>query len=206
MTIKQITLAMMAITLAACGKANDSVQPGTGPNGAEGNTPTVNCNGAWNQYVTSHPQGRMEEFKSVTRMLTEGSELNRTVTNESTRVLESQTDRVTIETSVSGRRTTSTLTQAQFMDSCQKGASPDVPADTTVEVLERKSLSVTVPAGTFNSTYTKVRSQSRRGTAIIETWVDSLGTNVKTKTTVDTKSNGNSIQIITERELVRRQN
>ncbi len=174
MTRSRIFVSIAAMTLslafAACGDNK-------GANGQGGSAlSAASCSEMWKSHVAAHPQGRVLEYKSVTKMRMNGRDMDLGTETEESTVIESSNERVVTSVRTRGETIESAMTKADFEKSCADLGAGKVPGQTEgkVEIQERSRKSVTVPAGTFDCAYTKVRTTAANGegTATTEIWTE----------------------------------
>ena len=187
-----LVVAFSAVGLAGCGSGSDSNTPGT----EAGKTGKIDCAADWPAHVKANPQGREQEFRTVIKV-------NGRVFRDSRdteRVVESNAERVVISTNGAAPVP---KTRQQFLDSCGKGGLAGPSPEGTMEIVERSRKTVTVPAGTFDCAYIKMRvtsnAEGTTSTGTVENWSEGderSGAIVKSITTMES--------MVTTRELVRR--
>jgi hypothetical protein len=157
---------------------------GTPLNGqGEGSKP-VDCKDAWAKYVQANPNGALEKYQSTSTTTISGNSFD-TKSSATMKVLKSSDEAVTTQNTIQiaeGQANTSdsTLTKAEFVDACQKGA----PAEGTVPAFETGSEDLTVPAGRFSTKWIRTKSDQNGANSVITIYTATLasGSSLMVKT------------------------
>ncbi len=179
--------------LTGCGSSTATPETDTGKGAV------ADCKSAWTQYVAQHPLGKVEEFQTETKMRTGATERVLSSGRDTSRVTESNNEQVIVEVTSGGQTTPMKMTRAEMEKACDL-AVPTNPQGPAPEVLERSRKTVTVPAGTFDCAYTKVKVSQM----VVETWAEGDGRTGAVVKSVSTMPQRAGTEMITVRELVRR--
>ena len=166
-----------------------------------GGAASFNCGTAWKTYVAANPAGLSLAYKVTTETKdTGGVVLNSSSRQTETKIIESSDARVVTSDGE--------LSKAQFLEACGKVGGPEFGGlAAQVTVLEKGPRTITVPAGTFATDYSKssVVVGSSQGESTISSWTlsDGSGINVKSDVTVKSSAAGFSFESHTVTELVK---
>lgn len=176
------------------------------PVGSNSGAPTspapapADCEASWTHYVATHPVGLVMGYKTTqTTKDSAGAVLQSSVSSYEENITESNSTHVVSNRTVNveGLRrqivTTTELGKDEFVSGCSRlsgsisGPITGVPADISVQVLERSTQSVTVTAGTFTTDY--VRGQATNlstGQSNFQSWSLQDGSSILVKSVLDT--------------------
>jgi hypothetical protein len=165
------------------------------PAPASGGTATgllIICEAAWKTYVASNPVGLTLGYRVSTENKDgQGAVMSSSVSSSEKRIIESnETQVVQVSTSIieglpQPVENQSEVTREEFVEGCGRVGGLNLPAG-TVSVLEQSRQSVTVPAGTFDTNYTKYKASSTQlgGDSVLTNWILTDGSNIVVKSDV----------------------
>ncbi|RYZ80789.1 MAG: hypothetical protein EOP06_24705, partial [Proteobacteria bacterium] len=140
---------------------------------------SANCENSWKQYVALHPIGLTLAYKTTTTTTgSTGTAILSSQANSEEIIKESNDAHVLssrtslVEGLAQPLTSQADVTKVQFMDGCSRVGSlaTGIPADVSVQILEKSIQAISVPAGAYNTDYVRGTANLVTGSTVFQSW------------------------------------